>query len=105
MVMKNRWRALGLALLLFSIAVSTAAAQSTKVYRFDRLDVDMTVQTNGDIDVVETQTYSYVSGSFSGYGFRDIDKGRFDDITNVSVSENGKQYTNSSAENPNTYYT
>ena len=89
----------------FSITLSTANAQSdNKVYRLDSLNTDITVQTNGDMRIVETQQYTYVSGSFKGYGFRDIDLGRFDDITDVVVSENNKAYTPSLGETPNTYY-
>ena len=104
--MKMRLSVLALAIVAGLLSFSTASAQSTaKVYRFDRLDVDITIQSNGDMLVDETQTYTYVSGSFSGYGFRDIDKGRFDDISNVSVSEGGRAFTQSTSESPGTYYT
>ena len=104
--MKTRWYALALAAFTFLITLSTANAQSdNKVYRLDSLTTDITVQTNGNMNIVETQQYTYVSGAFKGYGFRDIDLGRFDDITNVVVTENNKAYTPSQGETPNTYYT
>ncbi|TMC60578.1 MAG: DUF2207 domain-containing protein, partial [Chloroflexi bacterium] len=90
--MKMRWLApiLAFALVLFTLG-SVEAQSSSKVYRFKRLDSDVSVQPNGDLQIVETQEYQYVQGSFT-FGFRDIPTARLDRITNIGVSDDTRKY-------------
>ncbi len=86
---ENRGRALALfalaALLLAGVAVSPAAAQS-KTLQWQRLDTDITVLPNGDLEIVETNVIHFTSGSFS-FGYRDIDLSRLDSVSNVRVTD------------------
>ena len=79
------------AILLLLLSSQTVDAQG-KVYRFKRLDADITVQTNGDLDIIETQAFEYVVGTFSE-GFRTIPTDKLDRIANVRVSEQDRPYT------------
>jgi uncharacterized membrane protein YgcG len=85
-------RLLGAALLLFLtllVALSPAHAQS-KSLEWLRLDADITVMPNGDLQIAETNVINFTSGSFS-FGFRDINLARITDVTNITVEENGQQ--------------
>ena len=75
---------------LFTLG-TVEAQSSSKVYRFKRLDSDVSVQPNGDLQIVETQEYQYVQGSFT-FGFRDIPTARLDRITNIGVSDDTRKY-------------
>src|SRR5438045_2275693 len=91
-LMKMRWLALIVAIGLVLLSLGTVEAQSSsKVYRFKRLDSDIGVQPNGDLQIVETQEYQYVQGSFT-FGFRDIPTDRLDRITNIGVSDDSRNY-------------
>jgi hypothetical protein len=55
------------------------------------LDVDITVLPNGDMRIVETQQFTYVTGTFR-YGYRNIPTSRLEQITGVEVWEGDRQY-------------
>lgn len=78
-----------LVLLSLFVALSPARAQS-KTLEWLRLDADITVQPNGDLQIAETNVIDFTSGSFS-YGFRDIDMSRIADVTDISAEESGQQ--------------
>lgn len=63
-----------------------ALAQTNNSYHFDRYDADITANTDGSLDVVETLVYVYDSGRFHR-GNRAIPLDRTGGITNVSVAE------------------
>jgi len=101
----TRWRVLILACLI--LALSTVAglayAQGRSVVG-ERFDVDLTVQTNGDVDVTETRTIAFQGGPFH-YGFRTIPLSRLEGITNVEFYEGDRRYQQSSNESPYTFKT
>jgi uncharacterized membrane protein len=73
-------------------ALALPAAAQTKTLVWDRYDVNLTVQPNGDLQVVETQTIRFTSGTFT-YGYAEIPLGRTAGIDQVSVSEpDGTRY-------------
>ena len=79
------------AVLIFSwLAVPAASAQTQSLY-WERYDVAIAVQTNGDLRVQETQVINFTSGVFHE-GFAEISTVNTDGITNVTVSENGTAY-------------
>jgi hypothetical protein len=81
-----------LAVLVFSwLAVPAASAQSQSLY-WERYDVAIAVQTNGDLRVQETQVINFTSGVFHE-GFAQISTVNTDGITNVTVSETGQVYS------------
>jgi uncharacterized membrane protein len=77
------------ALLAVLALTITPAAAETKSLQWTRLDSDITVLPNGDLQIVETNVINFTSGSFT-YGYRDIDTSRLTGISNVSVTENGQ---------------
>jgi hypothetical protein len=80
-----------LAAVCLAALVLPAAAQS-KTLVWDRYDVNLTVQSNGDLQVVETQTISFTSGTFT-YGYAEIPLGRTTGIDQIAVSEpDGTRY-------------
>ena len=85
-------RLLGVALLLLLtlfVALSPAHAQS-KSLEWLRLDADITVMPNGDLQIAETNVINFTNGSFS-FGYRDINMARITDVTNITVEEDGQQ--------------
>lgn len=84
-------RLLGVALLLLLslfVALSPAQAQS-KSLEWLRLDADITVLPNGDLQIAETNVINFTNGSFS-YGFRDIDMARITDVIDIRAEESGQ---------------
>lgn len=65
------------------------ALGQSKSLEWTRLDADVTVLPNGDLQIKETNVINFTSGSFT-FGYRDIDMQRIDSITAVSVTENGQ---------------
>ena len=79
-----------------------AGAQDKTLY-WQRYDVDLDVQKNGDLQVEETQELVFTDGTFR-YGQREIPINRLSDITNVTVRElNGPVYRQPSTDEPYTY--
>ncbi len=81
--------------LLASLAAPLAASAQTKTVNWKRYDVDITVQTNGDLRVIETQEIEFVGGPFRS-GFAVIPLARSDGIDNITLSEPGRAYANAS---------
>ena len=79
------------AVLAFSWLVVPAASAQTQSLYWERYDVAIAVQTNGDLRVQETQVINFTSGVFHE-GFAQISTTNTDGITNVTVSENGDAY-------------
>jgi uncharacterized membrane protein YgcG len=93
----------GLLLLVLVLALGGAARAQDKTLYWQRYDVDITVQTNGDFRVVETQELVFTSGTFR-YGERDIEMTRLSGIGDVTVAEEGgPQYALSASGEPYTY--
>ncbi|MCS7061886.1 MAG: DUF2207 domain-containing protein [Anaerolineae bacterium] len=75
-----------LALLAVLGSIAAPALAQTKTLEWQRLDTDITVQINGDLDIVETNVIHFTSGTFS-FGYRDIDRDRIESIENVRVTD------------------
>ena len=73
------------------LALTGAVRADEKTYYWDYIRVDITVQTNGDLDIVETQRYVFTEGSFT-YAYRDLPLDRVESIDNVWIEENGQRY-------------
>lgn len=56
--------------------VTPALADEEKSLVWERLDVDLVVQPNGDIQVTEHHVIRFTSGSFT-FGYRDIPQKNF----------------------------
>ena len=63
-----------------------ASAQSGKTVTVKQRDAEITLQTNGDADFVETWVVDFQGGSFT-FAFREIPKNGLRDIVNWLVSE------------------
>lgn len=89
---------LSLALVLIAPASAPASVLALeKSVVWQRYDVDITVQSNGDLKVVETQVIEFQGGLFTT-GFAAIPKKNSDSITDISVSEPGQAYTPGASE-------
>ena len=84
-------RATGLAIVILVAFAGVTYAQD-KTFYWARLDVDLTVLTNSDIRVVETQEICFTEGTFR-YGSRNIPRDRLESITDVEVWEGNRSFT------------
>jgi Predicted membrane protein (DUF2207) len=74
------------AIVLLAVTVGTASAQSTaRSVSWQRFDADLTLQSDGSVAVVETQTISF-QGTYQ-QGFRVIPTDRTTGITDISVAQ------------------
>ena len=85
------------AILLTISAVPESLAQTRSLY-WERFDVDITVLENGDLRVEETQSINFTSGTFQE-GFAELSTTNTDGISDITVSEEGQEYTR----RPNTF--
>ncbi len=85
----RRFIACTVALLAILTLAITPAAAATKSLQWTRLDSEITVLPNGDLQVVETNAINFTSGTFT-YGYRDIDTSRLTGVSNIQVTEQGQ---------------
>lgn len=86
-------RQLAIALVTFcvTILISVSTAHATDVpFYWDFINVDINVQQNGDMQVTETQKYTF-TGAYSNQRYRYIPMDKVDDIQDITVSELGKE--------------
>ncbi len=62
-------------------------AAQTKIYYMDRYDSNISVNTDGSLDIQETLVYVFTNGTFHR-GTRIWDTTKLDNITNIRVAEN-----------------
>src|SRR5690606_11559488 len=105
----KRWRLplllLFIIILLAGLALASTASAQVKTYYWERLDVDVQVQENGDLLVTERQVLNFSGAPFS-FGFREIptgNNGNNDGVDNFSVQEGDIQYEESSSREPYTF--
>lgn len=80
-----------------------ATAQDTKTLYWQRYDVDLSVQKNGDVRITETQELVFTQGTFR-YGQREIPLNRLSDITDIAVRElDGPVYRQATTDEPYTF--
>lgn len=89
------------ALLLWSAFTPSVDAQSKSVVVESR-NGDITIQPNGDMVFDEDWAVQFIGGSFT-YAFRCIERGRFDDIRNWAVSQDGIEFSQSSSGRAGTF--
>ena len=81
---------LGLLAVIGVVSPAPARVQAqTKSLEWTRLDSDITILKNGDIQVAETNVINFTNGSFS-FGYREIDQARLTDVKDISAEENGQ---------------
>ena len=71
--------------------MSGIAHAQDKQFYWERLDVQMTILTNSDIQVVETQELVFTEGTFAK-GSRNIPMNRLEAIADVEVWEGDRPY-------------
>lgn len=98
--MKRIFAVFFLLVLLFP-AASGAHAQGKSVV-VERRDADMTIHTDGTVDVVETWVVDFQGGPFR-FAFRSIPYNRISSLQFQGVSENGEEYQRDGSEDPGTY--
>ena len=80
----NRWLWLGLCICLLSLSVGWAQAASP--FYWDFINVDIALQSNGDLVVTETQKYTFTA-DHTNQRYRYIPLADLERITDVTVSE------------------
>ena len=102
---RTKWCMLVLALtLLLVIGAGISQADAEKTFFWNRMDVDITVLENSDLRIVETWQATFTSGSFR-FAYRDVPMDRLTGISDVGVSEAGRQYAPGTAEEAYTFET
>lgn len=74
---------------LWAPAGQARAAGRAGAYSWDYIDVDITIQTNGDLEIVETHRFAFREGTFT-YAYRDIPLSRVEGIEDVWVVDEGQ---------------
>jgi hypothetical protein len=74
--------------LSIALSITHVQAQSVPFY-WEFINVDIAVQTNGDMLVTETQKYTF-TGEYNNQRYRYISLDKVDEIKDVTVSENGQ---------------
>jgi len=100
----NRPITLLILIALFLMLAPTTRAQ-TKTFNWTNWDIDMVLQSDGSMEVTETQTLNFQGEPF-GFGFRSIPVGRQgnnDGISNISVREGDQVFRESSSNAPGTF--
>ncbi len=92
--MKKLLRVLALVFVFVGLfaQAGTTFAQEAKTFEWQRLDVDLTVLSNGDLRVVEKNVIRFTSGRFT-FGFRDINQSRLIGISDIKVTEGSESST------------
>jgi Predicted membrane protein (DUF2207) len=93
---------LSLVLIVVAALLVPLSAVYAKSVAWQRYDVDATVQTNGDLRMVETQEIYFDGGPFTS-GFAKIPQDGGDSITDISIAENGTAYTSSDSQSDYTF--
>lgn len=94
---------LALVMALFA-GMGNAGAQSAKRALWDRLDVEIAIQPNGDFTVREISQVRFEGGTFT-YGYRQIPSRRFVYLTDVAVAVDGTPLRRTGAPGgPGTFY-
>jgi hypothetical protein len=87
----RKLRLLALALIATVLLAPTFQVQAqSKTLVWDRYDVSLSIQSNGDLRVVEHQQIHFTSGTFT-HGYRVIPLDKTGGISDVSISEPGGQ--------------
>ncbi|MEK7310638.1 MAG: DUF2207 domain-containing protein [Chloroflexota bacterium] len=95
---------LSILLVIIGLVLAPTGVAQAKTAMWQRYDVDITVQPNGDLRVVETQVIDFQGGPFRE-GFAEIPLENTDGISDVAVSEPGRAYQNEGGgEHTYTYY-
>jgi len=88
--------------LIMALLVPAVARAQSKTLHWERYDVGITVQQNGDLLIEEQQTIAFTSGSFH-YGYRTIPTDKTDGIVEVQVWEGNRQYAQSASQDEHTF--
>ena len=70
-----------------AFGVASPAAAQSKSITWQRLDVDMAFQPNGDLRITETNVIQFTGGPFT-FGFRDFRRVPYFEITDIEATEN-----------------
>lgn len=84
----GRWLAIGLCTCLLSLGIDPA--QATLPFYWDFINVDITLESNGDMVVTETQKYTFTE-DHTNQRYRYIPLDRIGQITDVEVYEGEEQ--------------
>src|SRR5919199_28421 len=90
-----------LLLLALMLLLPLQVAAQTRSIHWERFDIAVNVQDNGDLGFVETQRLVVDSGSFS-FGTRSFNTGASGRVRNVQVSESGQRFRAGSSQ-PGTF--
>ena len=72
-----------------SLAISSHTLAQAVPFYWNYINVDLDLQTNGDILVTESQQYNFTA-DYKNQRYRYIPLDKLDEISDVTVEENGK---------------
>ncbi len=102
---KHHYLAALLLILISSLLLTSRASAQTKTFFWERFDVEVQVQENGDLLVTERQVLNFSGAPFT-FGYRNIptgSNGNNDGIEDVSVREGDTVYQESFSSQPHTF--
>ena len=92
---------------LSALTPARASAAESQPVRYDRFDVEIAIQANGDFRVTESQDVNFLGGPYKKAS-RNIGLANTQEVKDAIISEDGRAYTlaqNATAQSPNTYTT
>ena len=96
-------RRLGIAIVACLLCFSIGVAQAASPFFWDSIDVDITLETDGDLLVTETQKYVFTQ-NHTTERYRYIPLDGIDSITDVAVYENNEPLTVETGRRNNNYW-
>jgi hypothetical protein len=84
------------------MANPTNALAQSKTLIWEQYHTEITVETDGDLRIVENQTIQFTSGTFT-YGYRTIPMDKTDGITDIRIFEGNKEFVKSTLQNEYTF--
>lgn len=82
----RRFIGLSLLLIVFAMSSASSATAQSKSVKWQRLDVDIAFQPNGDLRITETNVIQFIGGPFT-FGFRDFHRVPYFEITDIVATE------------------
>jgi uncharacterized membrane protein len=99
----RRWLIVVAACLVVLLAAAHPTLAQDKTLSWHRWDSNIQINSDGSFRVDETFEIQFLGGPFT-FGTRDIPKSQYEGLTDFSVREGNTVYSQSTSQQPNTFY-